>query len=198
MRIISTRRRKAAIIAGANAVYCGLDHFNARTRAANISFDNLNGLLNLAHQHQCQIFLTLNVVVVEQELPALFKLLNQLVNTAIDGAIVQDIGLFYLLKHYFPSLDVHASTQVTTHNAGQIGFVSQLNASRVNLSRELNLVEIAELSPIAHQHNMLIEVFVHTTLLKQFQSLLNQQEDAAELLHQHIKPTANNQYLKGL
>lgn len=152
---------KAAIVAGADAVYCGLNSFNARTRAENLSFEDLYGLLRIAHQHDCQLFLTLNIIVLEQELPALLKLLNQLVNTGIDGVIVQDFGLFYLLKQHYPSLDIHASTQVTTHNSGQLEFLSKLGASRANLSRELNLEEIRLMSDKAHSLDMLTEVFVH-------------------------------------
>ncbi|MCG9731044.1 DUF3656 domain-containing protein [Shewanella sp. Isolate13] len=152
---------KAAIVAGADAVYCGLNSFNARTRAENLSFEDLMGLLRVAHQHECQLFLTLNIIVLEQELPALLKLLNQLVNTSIDGVIVQDLGLFYLLKQHYPTLDIHASTQVTTHNSGQLEFLSKLGASRANLSRELNLSEIKLMSDKAHSLDMLTEVFVH-------------------------------------
>ena len=152
---------KAAIIAGADAVYCGLDHFNARNRATNISFDDLNGIINIAHQHHCQIFLTLNIIILEREIPALLRLLNKLVNTKIDGLIVQDLGLFYLLLKYFPSFARHASTQVTTHNHGQIQLLNKLGVSRVNLSRELNLKEIKSLTAVAHKNNMLSEVFVH-------------------------------------
>ncbi|MGS0680663.1 peptidase U32 family protein [Shewanella sp. 125m-7] len=152
---------KAAIVAGADAVYCGLNSFNARTRAENLSFEDLYGLLRIAHQHDCQLFLTLNIIVLEQELPALLKLLNQLVNTSIDGVIVQDLGLFYLLKQHYPTLDIHASTQVTTHNSGQLEFLSGLGASRANLSRELNLTEIKQMSDKAHELDMLTEVFVH-------------------------------------
>ena len=155
---------KAAIVAGANAVYCGLDTFNARNRAANLSFDELCGILRLAHQYDCEVFLTINVVILEQELSALFKLLNQLVNTSLDGIIVQDLGLFNLVKKHFPTLDIHASTQLTTHNEGQIHFLSKVGASRVNLSRELNLAEITSLTALAHQHHMLTEVFVHGSL----------------------------------
>jgi len=155
---------KAAIVGGANAVYCGMDSFNARNRAANLSFDELNGVLRLAHEHQCKIFLTVNVVILEQELKALFKLLNQLVNTTIDGIIVQDLGIFNLVKKYFPTLDLHASTQLTTHNKGQIKFLSKLGASRLNLSRELNIDEIKSLTITAHEQNMLTEVFVHGSL----------------------------------
>ncbi|MBL4815230.1 MAG: U32 family peptidase, partial [Shewanella sp.] len=155
---------KAAIVAGANAVYCGLDTFNARNRAANLSFDDLCGILRLAHQYECEVFLTLNVVILEHELPALFKLLNQLVNTSLDGIIVQDLGLFNLVKKHFPTLDIHASTQLTTHNEGQIHFLSRVGASRVNLSREMNLGEIKSLTALAHEHDMLTEVFVHGSL----------------------------------
>ncbi|MBL7004934.1 MAG: U32 family peptidase [Gammaproteobacteria bacterium] len=155
---------KAAIVAGANAVYCGMDTFNARNRASNLSFDDLNGVLRLAHEHHCQIFLTLNVVILEQELKALFNLLNKLVNTTIDGIIVQDLGVFNLVKKYFPTLDIHASTQLTTHNEGQIKFLSKIGASRANLSRELNLNEIKILTAVAHEHNLLTEVFVHGSL----------------------------------
>ncbi|MCC4800363.1 peptidase U32 [Enterovibrio norvegicus] len=155
---------KAAIVAGANAVYCGLDIFNARNRASNLSFDELNGVLRLAHEYGCEVFLTLNVVILEREIKSLVKLLNQLVNTTIDGIIVQDLGVFNLVKKYFPTLDVHASTQLTTHNEGQLQFLSKVGASRVNLSRELNIDEIKKMTAVAHEHDMLTEVFVHGSL----------------------------------
>ena len=113
---------KAAILAGADAVYCGLDRFNARNRATNISFDDLNGILRLAHKNNCKVFLTLNIIIVDSEIPAIIGLLNKLINTSIDGIIIQDLGLFYLLSNYFKELKIHASTQLTTHNEGQIQF----------------------------------------------------------------------------
>lgn len=152
---------KAAIAAGADAIYCGLDRFNARNRATNLTLDNLNGVLTLAHQHNCKIFLTLNVLILESEIPAIVRLLSQLNTTQIDGVIVQDLGLAYILKHHFPDLDVHASTQLNTHNEGQIRFLNQLTASRVNLSRELNINEIKHLAEFGKQHNVMMEVFVH-------------------------------------
>jgi len=155
---------KAAIVAGANAVYCGLDMFNARNRASNLSFDDLSGILRLAHKYDCEVFLTLNVVILEQELPSMIKLLNRLVNSGIDGIIVQDLGMFNLVKKYFPSLDIHASTQLTTHNEGQIRFLNKIGASRLNLSRELNIGEIKSLTKIAHGVGILTEVFVHGAL----------------------------------
>jgi len=162
---------KAAIIAGADAVYCGLDTFNARNRAANISFDELVGVIRLAHQYECQIFLTLNIVILEREFKTLAKLLSRLANTTLDGVIVQDIGMFNILKKHFPTLDIHASTQMTTHNIGQIPFLKKLGASRVNLSRELNLREITAMNTVAREHDILTEVFVHGSLCIAFSGL---------------------------
>ena len=155
---------KAAIVAGANAVYCGLDAFNARNRASNLSMDELYGVIRLAHKYNCEVFLTLNVVILEHEVPVLVKLLNQVVNSGIDGLIVQDMGVFNIVKKYFPTLHIHASTQMTTHNEGQILFLGKLGANRVNLSRELNLPEITKLTALAHENNILTEVFVHGAL----------------------------------
>nr|WP_318459086.1 peptidase U32 family protein [Photobacterium leiognathi] len=152
---------KAAIAAGADAIYCGLDSFNARNRATNLTFDVLSGIIRLAHQNNCKIFLTLNIVVLDSEIPAVIRLLNKLVNTKVDGVILQDLGLFHIIKEHFPTLDVHASTQINTHNDGQILFLKQLQASRVNLSRELNIGEIKHLAQFGHQHDVLMEVFVH-------------------------------------
>lgn len=152
---------KAAIAAGADAVYCGLGRFNARNRATNIALDDLNGILHLAHAQGCKVFLTLNIIIVETELPAFTSLLNTLVNTALDGIIVQDLGMLYLLRHCYPTLEVHGSTQLTTHNEGQLHFLHRLGVNRVNLSRELNLEEIRQLTRRAHSLDMASEVFVH-------------------------------------
>ncbi|MCW3788239.1 peptidase U32 family protein [Plebeiibacterium sediminum] len=152
---------KAAIIGGADAVYCGLNKFNARNRAANISIDDLMGIVKLAHEHNCEVFLTLNILILESEIPALFQLLNRLVNTHIDGVIIQDLGLFYLLNTYFKTLPIHASTQFTTHNSGQVKFLSKLGATRVNLCRELSLDEIKDLNKICNSLDVQTEVFVH-------------------------------------
>jgi len=162
---------KAAIIAGADAVYCGLDTFNARNRAANISFDELVGIIRLAHQYECQIFLTLNIIILEREFKSLAKLLTKLANTTLDGVIVQDLGLLYVIRKHFPSLDIHASTQLTTHNIGQIPFLKKLGASRVNLSREMNLKEITAVTAVAQKEDILTEVFVHGSLCVAFSGL---------------------------
>ena len=152
---------KAAIVAGADAIYFGLNTFNARNRAINIEFDDLAGIAQLAHRNNCQIFITLNIIIIESEIRALANLLNKIVNLQVDGVIVQDFGLFYILSKYFKNLRIHASTQLTTHNEGQIKFLSKLTATRVNLSRELNIDEIKNLTQVCHGNNISSEVFVH-------------------------------------
>lgn len=152
---------KAAIVAGTDAVYCGLDKFNARNRSENISFENLQGILRLAHKNNCEVFLTLNIIIVESEIPAFVGLLNKLVNTGVDGVIIQDLGMFDLINKSFKSLKIHASTQLTTHNKGQVLFLQKLGATRVNLSRELAISEIKELAAVGAENNVLTEVFVH-------------------------------------
>jgi len=162
---------KAAIAAGADAIYCGLNQLNARNRATNINFEDLNGILNLAHKNNCKVFLTLNILIVGSEIPFLIRVLNKLINTSIDGIIVQDFGLFYLLSKYFKDLELHASTQLNTHNEGQINFLNKLTAARVNLSRELNINEIKALTLIGQKNNILTEVFVHGSYCISFSGL---------------------------
>ncbi|MBR9726862.1 DUF3656 domain-containing protein [Shewanella intestini] len=162
---------KAAVLAGANAVYCGLNNFNARNRAANLSFEELIGVIRFAHQYQCEIFLTLNIVILESEIRSLMRLLSKLANTKLDGVIVQDLGMLHLLKTYFPTLTVHASTQLTTHNRGQIPFLKRLGVARVNLSRELNLREITAMTAVSREHDIDTEVFVHGSLCVAFSGL---------------------------
>jgi putative protease len=93
------------------------------------------------------------------------------VNTSIDGVIVQDFGMLYLLANYFKGLQIHASTQLTTHNEGQIHFLSKLAATRVNLSRELNIHEIKALTTVAHKNNISTEVFVHGSYCLSFSGI---------------------------
>ena len=82
---------------------CGLEKVNARNRSENISVENLQGILRLAHKNNCEVFLTLNIIIVESEIPAFVTLLNKLVNTGVDGVIIQDLGMFALINKWFKS-----------------------------------------------------------------------------------------------
>jgi len=161
----------AAIAAGADAVYCGLARFNARNRATNISLDELKTLLPLAHAAGTKIFLTLNIMFLESEMRSLITLVNQIVQTDVDALIVQDLGFAYLLHRYFPFMECHASTQLNTHNQGQLLALSKLGMHRVNLARELSTKEIQPLSAKAKALGMAVEIFVHGSYCVSFSGL---------------------------
>lgn len=152
---------KAAIYAGADAVYCGLSSFNARQRASNLTLQELEQLVRLGAQSNCRLYLTLNTLIFDHEIPEVIELLKCVYLIGIRVVIVQDLGLLHILKTCFPEIEVHASTQLTTHNEGQISFLSQFAVSQVNLSRELAVSEIKPLCDVAHEKGMKIEVFVH-------------------------------------
>ncbi len=152
---------KAAIYAGADAVYCGMSSFNARQRASNLTLQELEHLIRIAEQRNCRIYLTLNTLIFDHEIPDVLKLLENVYQAGIRTVIVQDLGLLHILKTHLPEIEVHASTQLTTHNEGQISFLSQFGVSQINLSRELSLSEIKPLCSVAHENGIKIEVFVH-------------------------------------
>jgi putative protease len=152
---------KAAICAGANAVYCGMADFNARQRASNLTLPQLEQLVQIAHQRQCQLYLTLNTLIFDHEVPQVLALLNDIYRVGIRVVIVQDLGLLHILKTYLPEIEVHASTQLTTHNEGQIAFLAQFGVTQINLSRELSAAEIKPLCRAAHAKAIKVEAFVH-------------------------------------
>lgn len=152
---------KAAISAGADAVYCGLGSFNARQRAGNLSLEELQDLVAIAAQHGSKLYLTLNTLVFDHEIPEIITILEGVYKAGVRVIIVQDLGLLHLIKSNFPEIEVHASTQLTTHNEGQISFLSRFGVAQVNLSRELSAKEIRPLCDTAHGLNMRVEVFVH-------------------------------------
>lgn len=152
---------KAAISAGADAVYCGLGSFNARQRASNLSLEELQDLVTVAAQHGSKLYLTLNTLVFDHEIPEILTMLEGVYKAGVRVIIVQDLGLLHLIKSNFPEIEVHASTQLTTHNEGQITFLSRFGVAQVNLSRELSTKEIKPLCDTAHDLKMRVEVFVH-------------------------------------
>ena len=152
---------KAALLAGADAVYLGVGEFNARKRAVNIRIGELEELCILAHQQGSRIYLTLNILALEEEFTLLLDLLVQAVEKGIDAVILQDYGLLHAVQKVFPELEIHASTQMTTHNRGQLKFLAKTGVSQVNFSRELCLDELRDLAFTAHHESLKVEVFVH-------------------------------------
>jgi len=151
---------KAAIAAGADAIYFGLERFSARTRAKNITVEQAKYLIPLAHQHNCRTYLTLNTLITDDEMESALSLVKDAISCGIDAVIVQDLGVLKILHDSFPSLELHASTQMTTHNLSQCEYLSTLGVSQINLSRELSLPEIQKITSLLHSKNIVPEIFV--------------------------------------
>ncbi len=152
---------KAAFAAGADAVYFGLPLFNARQRAKNIDLKQLPSIVSEAKLRGIKLYLTLNTLITEEEIPAVLDVIDSAMISGIKDFIIQDIGILYILKKIYPMAEIHISTQATTHTKGQIIFLSKCGAARVNLARELQIEEVKELTNLAHENNLETEVFVH-------------------------------------
>ncbi|MDP2104864.1 MAG: peptidase U32 family protein, partial [Desulfobulbaceae bacterium] len=151
----------AAIEAGADAVYCGLKDFSARAKAKNFTIDEMERLAAYAHQEGKQLYVALNTLIKETELPKLIDTLTALAAIPVDALIIQDLGLWRLARTFFPELPLHASTQLTIHNAAGVKMLERMGFSRAVLARELSLTEI---SAIRGQTSMELEHFVHGAL----------------------------------
>ena len=153
---------KAAIAAGADAVYIGGSRFGARAFADNLQEDKLLEAIDYVHLHGRKIYLTVNTLLKEKELQEeLYDYLLPYYKQGLDAVIVQDIGVLQFVKKHFPELPVHASTQMTITNVLGAKMLEDLGVERVVTARELQLDEIAEIS---NQTNLEIESFVHGAL----------------------------------
>lgn len=151
---------KAAVANGADAVYFGLPRFNARMRAENFTEEDLPEVVRFLHNHGVKAYVTFNVLVFTDELPAAVRQLQLLESACVDAIIVQDIGLATLARRLTPNLRVHASTQMTITSPEGVEFAAELGVKRVVLARELSLRELEKFDPAA----MPLEVFVHGAL----------------------------------
>jgi len=155
-----------AFEAGADGVYLGLSEFSARKAATNFDLVQLRRILGLARERGGRIYVTLNTVIREDEMPRAASLCAWLESLGTDGVIVQDLGLCALLRRGFPGLAVHASTQMAIHNDSGLQFAKEMGIRRVILSRELTLGRIRELR-INHP-DIELEVFIHGALCYSF------------------------------
>lgn len=151
----------AALEAGADAVYCGLHEFSARAKARNFTLAEMDRLTSYAHQRGRRLFVTLNTLIKEAELPRLVEVLAGLAACRVDALIVQDLGVWRLVRDHFPDLPLHASTQMTVHNAAGVAMLDQMGFTRAVLARELSLTEIAA---IAGGTRLELEHFIHGAL----------------------------------
>lgn len=152
---------QAAVFAGADAVYLGGPAFGARANAKNFSLDELREAVEFCHARGVRVHVTVNTLLKEHELPAALEFIKELCRMAVDAVLIQDMGLFTLVRKMAPQLPVHASTQMSLHTPAGAKLLQELGAERVVLSREMSLTEIKEVSDAT---DVELEAFVHGAL----------------------------------
>ncbi|MCL2385914.1 MAG: DUF3656 domain-containing protein [Defluviitaleaceae bacterium] len=153
---------KAAINAGADAIYLGGKSYSARGFAKNFTEEEIENLTDYAALRGVKIYVTLNTLYSNEELPQVLSFAREVYRMGVSAFILQDIGLAELIKNNLPDIRLHASTQMTVHSAEGVGFMAKAGFSRVVLSRELSLAEISQITQ-AHK-DVETEVFVHGAL----------------------------------
>jgi len=151
----------AAVSAGADAVYMGLESFSARAKASNFTAGEFYNLTQYAHSNGVKVYGAFNTLVKQHELKDAIKALNIMEAAGADAVIVQDLGIANIVKKYFPSLKLHASTQMAIHNSYGVLQAQELGFQRVVLARELSLSEI---QTIKQKTDAELEIFVHGAL----------------------------------
>ncbi len=151
----------AALENGADAVYCGLQEFSARAKAKNFTVDEVEKMTTHAHHHHRRLYIALNTLIKEKELPRVAGIVADLAGIGVDGLIIQDLGVWRLARTHFPGLPLHASTQLAVHNAAGVKMLEQMGFTRAVLARELSL---AEIGAIRQQSTIELEHFVHGAL----------------------------------
>jgi putative protease len=158
----------AALEGGADAIFLGLKQFNARGRAVNFSNSQLVTMLDIAGSRGVKIYVTLNTVIKNAEIPELLDVLNFLSQTKVNAVIIQDWGVWYLAKKFFPNLVIHASTQMANHNSVGANFSKKQGIDRVIMARELTQNELEQ---IMQKTASEIEIFVHGALCYSYSGL---------------------------
>ncbi|MFQ8695958.1 MAG: peptidase U32 family protein, partial [Alitiscatomonas sp.] len=151
----------AAVNAGANAVYIGGSRFGARAYADNLDEEAMIRAIDFVHLHNCRIYMTVNTLVKEKELPELYGYLKPYYEAGLDAVLVQDLGVFSYIREHFPDLPLHISTQMTVTGKYSAADLKRMGAVRVVPARELSLKEIRE---IGETTGLEVETFVHGAL----------------------------------
>lgn len=151
----------AAVNTGADAVYVGLNTFSARAYANNFSIDDLKELVSYAHLRNCLVFVTMNTIVFQNELPKAFKLIDELAKIPVDALIIQDFALLNYVAKKYPHLEAHTSTQMGIDDIEGINLLESLGAKRIVLSREVPIEKIKEFKT---KTKMPLETFIHGAL----------------------------------
>jgi len=135
---------RAAVYSGADAVYLGASGFNARINAKNFSDDELRESIAFCHERGVKVYITVNTLVFDKEMPEALSLAEFLTDAGADAFIVQDLGFASLLKKCSPSVPLHASTQMSVCSLDGVEALADLGFTRVVLSRELSYEDISE------------------------------------------------------
>jgi len=154
----------AAVAAGADAVYLAGRRFGARHYAANFSDEELRSAVDYAHLRGVRVYVTVNTLIRDAELPDVARYLLWLYESGVDAVLVQDAGVALLARETVPDLPLHASTQMTVHNREGVVRAAREGFSRVVLARELTLAEIEDIAADAEAQGVGIEVFAHGAL----------------------------------
>ncbi len=154
----------AAVAGGADAVYLGLEAFNARRGADNFTLETLREACDFAHLRGVSIYVTMNTIILPDEVGEALECVRQAYRAGADGFIVQDIGLAAEISRTLPEASLHLSTQMNTHNLAGVRAAARLGAERITLAREVSLDEIALLCAAAAEEGMEVEVFAHGAL----------------------------------
>ena len=152
---------RAVLNAGADAVYVGGGQFGARAYANNFTEDELLEAIDFAHLRGVKVYLTVNTLIKNSEFSKLYDYLLVYYKRGLDAVIVQDIGVVKAIHEYFPSMEIHTSTQMTVTGADGVRFLSQFGVTRVVMAREVSL---AEMKRIHEETGMELEAFVHGAL----------------------------------
>lgn len=158
----------SAVKFGADAVYFGLKEFTARMRADNFSIRDARDALHFLHERGKKGYLALNILFKNDEINRLIEMLADIAQAGFDGVIIQDLGLYRLIHAYFPSIPLHASTQMACYTLDGALQLQEMGFKRVVLSRELTFDEIRD---IREGTRIELEVFVHGALCYCFSGL---------------------------
>ena len=152
---------KAAVLAGADAVYLGLKGLGARRLATNFTVDELIEYIDWAHLRGVRLYLTLNTLMTDEEIESVYDEVKRLYEAGLDGIIIQDLGVLKFIKTHFPGFHIHASTQMTCANHEEAEYLRSLGIHRLVPARELSIPELADLKK---QTDIELEVFVSGAL----------------------------------
>ncbi len=155
---------RAALAAGADAIYLSGKRFGARKFAANFTEEEIEESVRSAHTHGVRVYVTVNTLVHDRELAAVTEYLVWLYSIGVDAVLIQDAGLAALARELVPDLAIHASTQMTVHNAAGVRCAAMQGFSRVVLARELPLTAVKRIAEATRDTGVGLEVFVHGAL----------------------------------